>query len=142
MKIKLKRLHKDAKIPTYAHKDDACADLYAVEDITIRPGEVGCVRSGWALEFPTGYYMEIRPRSSLACKKQLMILNSPSTIDSPYRGDLLTYMKNIGTNIVSIRKHDRYAQIMVKKVIPMNFEEVEELNKTSRGTSGFGSTGR
>lgn len=142
MKIKLKKLSKNAKIPTYGTKDSAAVDLYAVEDVTWYPGDVKFVRSGWILEIPEGYYCDIRPRSGLACRQQMIILNSPCTIDSDYRGELFTYMKNLGDTITTIKKGDRYAQMLLQKKIDIEFEEIEELTETDRGDGGFGHTGQ
>ncbi len=143
MKIKLKRLHPDAKMPTHGTEDSACADLYAIEDITFHSGDVKCIRSGWAFEIPKGYYVEIYPRSGLACKKQLIILNSPCIIDSDYRGEVYTYMRYIGGFFIpTIKKGDRYAQMILKKCIYTTFKEVNELSETERNAGGFGSTGR
>jgi dUTP pyrophosphatase len=141
MKIKLKKLHKDAVIPTYATDGSAAVDLYAIEDVSWRNMETKCIRSGWVMEIPKGWYAEIRPRSGISIKNSLIIPNSPCTIDSDYRGEVVTYMKLIFTLNFNIRKGDRYAQMMIKKVIPIEFEEAEELSKTDRGTGGFGSTG-
>jgi dUTP pyrophosphatase len=130
MKVKIKKLHKDARMPVYAYDDDACADLYAY------------IRSGFAMEIPIGYSVQIYPRSGKACKSQLIELNSPGIIDSSYRGELLTCMKNLSNDIVSIKKGDRYAQMFLVKNIKMYFEEVDELNETDRGDGGFGSSGK
>jgi len=147
MEIKLKRMHKDAKIPTYGSEEAACLDLYAVEDVTFRIGVSRYVRSGWAMEIPKGYYVEIRPRSGLATKHDIIIPNSPCTIDSDYRGEIITCMKCIKDLNdpfwrFYIKKGDRYAQMMLKKYIYTDFEEVDELTNTKRGTGGFGSTGK
>jgi len=141
MQIKLKRLSKYAKVPTYAHPWDAGLDLYAVEDAILRPGEIKRIRSGWAFEIPEGYYVEVYNRSGLASKKQVVIVSS-RIVDSTYRGEIFAPMKNIGNQIVNIRKNDRYAQIILKKRIYVTFEEVDKLNKTDRGAGGFGSSGR
>ncbi len=141
MDIKLKKLHKDAIIPTYGTKDSACVDLYAVEDIIIRTGDVRWIRSGLAVEIPTGHYIEMYNRSSMAGKKQLVIVSS-RVIDSDYRGEIFAPIKNIGDMHHTIRKGDRFAQIMIKKTIKMNFIEVDELTNTERGEGGFGHTGR
>jgi dUTP pyrophosphatase len=140
MKIKLKRLNKDAKIPTHAHTWDAGLDLYSVEDVVLRPGEIKRIRSGWAFEIPEGYYVEIYNRSGLSSKNQVVIISS-RIIDSPYRGEIFVPMKNIGDQIVSIMKNTKYAQIILKKRIDVTFEEVDELSETDRGSGGFGSTG-
>jgi dUTP pyrophosphatase len=139
--IKLKKLHKDAIVPTYGTKDSACVDLYAVEDVTIRPGELKKLRSGLAVEMPRGHYIEMYNRSSMAGKRQLLIVSS-CVIDEDYRGEIYAPIKNIGDGIQFIRKGDRFAQMMIKKTIKMNFIEVDELKNTERGAGGFGSTGQ
>lgn len=142
MKIKLKRLHKDAIIPTYGTKSSACLDLYAVEDVTFRSGDTKRIRSGWAFEIPEGYYVEIMPRSGLSIKNDLIMPNSPGIVDSDYRGEIFVYMKFLKENWqFNIRKGDRFAQMQIKRSITMEFEEVEELDETGRGSGGFGSTG-
>lgn len=148
MKIKLKRLHKDAKIPMYGTKDSAGADLYAVEDVSFRPGELKMVCTGWMAEIPSGYYIEIYNRGSMAAKKQLVIVSS-RVVDSDYRGEIFVPMKLIISNIpipeifkVSIKKGDRIAQMIVKKYEKLEFEEVDELSTTKRSDGGFGSTGK
>lgn len=142
MKIKLHKLDEDAITPIYGSDGAACLDLYAVDDVIIRAGAVRYVRSGWAFAIPNGYEVQIYPRSGLACKKQLIILNSPCIIDSDYRGEIYTYMKNVGDESVMIRKGDRYAQMSLRKSIYTEFEVVDELEDTERGEGGFGSTGR
>lgn len=142
MKIKLKRLHKDAKVPTYGTKNSACLDLYAVEDVIFRSGDTMCIRSGWAFEIPEGYYVEVMPRSGLSIKNSLIMPNSPGIVDSDYRGEIFVYMKFLrGNGRFNIQKGDRFAQMLIKKSILVEFEEAEELNETDRGAGGFGSTG-
>lgn len=142
MKIKLKRLHKDAIIPTYGTEASACLDLYAVEDVTFRSGDTKRIRSGWAFEIPEMYYVEIMPRSGLAIKNDLIMPNSPGIVDSDYRGEIFVYMKFLKENWqFNIRNGDRFAQMQIKKSILVDFEEVEELSETARGGGGFGSTG-
>lgn len=140
MEIKLKRLHRDAMVPTYGTKNSACVDLYAVEDVLIKPGEVKNVSCGWAMEINEDYFLEIYPRGSMIAKQQLLPLCSP--IDCDYRGEIFTYMKNIGNKDVLIKRGERYAQMLIKKHIYMTFKEVEELTPTQRGSGGFGSTGK
>jgi len=142
MEIKLHKLDENAVVPTYGSKNAACLDLYAVDDVIIRPQAVRYIRSGWALAIPEGYEVNIVPRSGLACKKQLIILNSPGVIDSDYRGEVYTYMKNVGEEIVMIQKGDRYAQMSLKETIKVKFDIVDELNETERSDGGFGSTGK
>lgn len=140
MNIKLKKLHENAVVPTRGTNFAAALDLYSIEDVDIYPGSVERLSCGWAFEIPEGYYVEIVPRSGLACKKEVIILNSPCTIDSDYRGEVLTYVKNISLDLVKIKAGDRYAQLMLKEIIPIDFIEVGELSSTERGIGGFGST--
>ena len=144
MKIKFKRLHKDAIIPTYGTEDSAAVDLYAVEDYHIKPGKVIWLQTGIAIEIPSGYYVEVYNRGGMAIKHEVIIVSS-RVIDSDYRGEIVIPVKLIADVpnmfVVSIRKGDRIAQMMVKKSIHMSFEEVDELSETARGTGGFGSTG-
>jgi len=138
--IKLKRLHKDAKIPTYGTKYSAGADLYAVEDVNLHPDELKLVHTGWMMEVQPGCYIEIYNRGSMSAKRELVIVSS-RVVDADYRGEVFVPIKNIGTNLQLIKKGDRIAQMMVKDVLEINFEEVNELNKTDRDDGGFGSTG-
>lgn len=142
MEVLIKKLHKDAKIPTYATEGSVGLDLYAIENYVLRPNDVKCIRSGIVVAPPEGYYFEVFSRSSLACKKQCIILNSVPVLDEDFRGEILIYMKNISNDTVIINKGDRYAQMILKKKIPVIFKEVSELPATSRGAGGFGSTGR
>jgi dUTP pyrophosphatase len=140
MEIKLKKLSKDAKIPTYGTENSACVDLYAIEDVNIRPGDLKWLRSGLAVEMPSGYYIELYNRSGNAAKRQLYIISS-KVIDSDYRGEIFAPIKNLGSTLQTIRKGDRFAQMMIKRVIRMEFEEIEELTETGRGDGRFGHTG-
>jgi len=142
MEVLIKKLHEDAKIPTYATEGSVGLDLYATKDYILRPNEVKCIRSGIAVKIPDGYYFEIFARSGLSSKKQCIILNSVGIIDSDFTGELLTYMKNISNEHVIIKKGHRYAQMILKKKIPVVFKEVDELPTTNRGAGGFGSTGK
>jgi dUTP pyrophosphatase len=141
MEIKIHKLDENAIIPTYGSDGSACLDLYTVDAVIIRPGDVRYIRSGWAFSIPKGYEVQIYPRSGIACKKQLIILNSPCIIDSDYRGEVYTYMKNISTESFMFRQGDRYAQMAIRRSIPVEFDVVDELDKTERGEGGFGSTG-
>jgi dUTP pyrophosphatase len=145
MKIKLKKLHKDAIIPTYGTEDAAALDLYAVEDYSVKAGKVIWLRTGIAIEIPEGYYVEMYNRSSMAAKREIIIVSS-RVIDSDYRGEVVVPVKCIADIpdgwFASIEKGDRIAQMILKKKINVEFEEVEELSETDRGTGGFGSTGK
>jgi len=136
-----KKLHKDAKMPTYGTKESACMDIYVIEDYYIRPGDVKLMRTGLAFETPYGYEIQIRPRSS-AVKNQLLILNTPGTLDSDYRGELFIGVKNISLKDVNVKKGHRVAQIALKEIPLVLLHEVEELSRTERDTGGFGHTGK
>jgi len=139
MKVKIKRLHKDAKIPTYGTKYSAGADLYAIEDVSFRTGDLKLIRTGWVMEVQPGYYIEIYNRGSLSAKRELIIVSS-RIIDADYRGEVFVPIKNIGTNLQIIKKGDRVTQMIVKRYEKIEFEEVNELTETERGSGGFGST--
>jgi len=146
MKVRIKKLHKDAKIPTYATDGSAAVDLYAIEDYTFRFKEfVKFVRSGISIEMPKGYYAEIYNRSGLASNKELIILSS-RVIDNDYRGEIMLPMKLIANIpdgwVTVIKKGDRIAQMIIKKYEKIEFEEVNELSETDRGDGGFGSSGK
>jgi dUTP pyrophosphatase len=141
MELKLKRLHKDAVVPTYGSADSSCADLYAIEDVMFKPGDVKVIRSGWATEPLYGYSIHVYSRSGISAKQEVILLNSVGIIDQDYRGELLSYMKNLSNKDVLIKKGDRYAQISIRKVERCAFIEVDELTPTKRGSGGFGSTG-
>ena len=141
MRVRIKKLHKDAIIPTYGTSESACVDLYAIEDYCIRLDNIRFIKTGVAVEIPVGYYGEIYNRSGLATKKGLVIVSS-RIIDSDFRGELVIPMKVIFDNVVNINKGDRIAQMMVKKYDKIKFEVVDELDETERGEGGFGSTGR
>lgn len=141
--VKVKKLHPDAKLPTKGSPGAACWDVYALEDIILYSTGSKPVRTGLSFELPRGYEIEVRPRSGLSAKG-FIIVNSPGTLDSDYRGELLILMKDsvFSTNTSSVKKGDRIAQIKVNEVPPVEFVEVEELSETERGSKGFGSTGR
>ena len=138
--LKVKKLSKNAKIPTYGHEGDACFDLYALEDYVVKPGDVLLIRTGLAMAISEGYEMQVRPRSSLSLKG-LIIPNSPCTIDPGYRGEIKTPMANVSDKAVIIRAGDRYAQATIKPIWRVIFQEVAELPDSERGEGGFGSTG-
>jgi len=144
MQIKLKKLHKDAKVPTYGTEDAAAVDLYTVEDYHIKAGKVIWLRTGIAIEIPQGYYAEVYNRSGMAAKREIIIVSS-RVIDSDYRGEVMVPVKLIADIPkrfgAPIKKGDRIAQMMVKKSIHISFEEVDKLSETYRGAGGFGSTG-
>ena len=140
-KVRLQRLSSEAKIPKKANDDDACYDLYSIKDDTINPGETKLFPLGFKVELPTGWELQIRPRSGLALKSGLTVLNTPGTIDSGYRGEVGVILYNAGDNHIWIPAGTRIAQMSLKKVYDMIFEEEDELEETIRGEGGFGCTG-
>jgi len=145
MKVKLKKLHEDAVVPTYGTDESAGADLYAIEDVVFSPGDLRFVRTGWSMQVDPGYYIEIYNRGSMSAKRQLVIVSS-RVVDSDYRGEIFVPIKYIFFLFdgfkTTIKKGDRIAQMIVKKYEKADFEEVEELSDTERGDGGFGSTGK
>lgn len=139
--LKVKKLHEDAVLPSYANRGDAGMDLYSIEDGGITPGERCLIRTGIAIELPKGVEAQIRPRSGLALKKGITVLNTPGTIDEGYRGEVGVILINHSDEIVFIKKGDRIAQMVINKVESVKIEEVKGLSGTDRGKGGFGSTG-
>ena len=127
--VKIEKVHNDAIIPTYAHHDDACCDLYAIEDYTLKPRGRGLLRTGIAIEIPTGYEVQVRPRSGLAFKQGFSIVNSPGTVDAQYRNEIRVISINMGDKLIAIRKGDRIAQMCIKPVYKMQFKEVDKLSE-------------
>ena len=130
-------------LPFYATKDSAGADIFADidSDEILKPGERKVITSGLKVEIPTGYEAQIRPRSGLALKNGITILNTPGTIDSDYRGEIKVIMINLGTEDFIIKQGDRIAQMIIAPVTKAEFKLELNLNNTERGEGGFGSTG-
>lgn len=141
LKIKVKKLRDTAILPKKAYEHDAGFDLHAAETVLIKPGERKLVKTGIALEMPHNWHAEIRPRSGLAAKHGITIINTPATIDSGYRGEIIVCLINHGDNEFLINTGERIAQILFSKVDPVVFEEVDELSESERGEKGFGSSG-
>jgi dUTP pyrophosphatase len=146
VKIKFKSLTGSTALPSKANPYAAGIDIQASQDVLLLPmdwsgGGVTAVRTGWAAEIPEGYEIQVRSRSGLA-KKGIVVANSPGTIDSDYRGELIVLLVNIGTTSYEVKTGDRIAQLVVSKVLDVEIEEVQELSETSRGSKGFGSTGK
>ena len=123
-------------------QNDACCDLYSVENVTIKPMEVSLVDTGIAIEMPDGFEAQIRPRSGIAWKKGVTVLNSPGTIDAGYRNSIKVMLINFGKESHIIRVGDRIAQMKFSSVIQGFFIEKQELSSSDRGLGGFGSSGR
>ena len=141
VEIRVKRLNPDARIPKAAKKGDVAFDLYSVIEYDLKPGERFAVPTGIALEIPIGYEGEVRPRSGLALKEGITVLNTPGTIDSGYRGEVKTIMINHSDKPFQITKGMRISQLAIRPVPNVEFIEVEKLSDTDRGKEGFGSTG-
>lgn len=141
MVLKIKKLDDKAIIPSYQTKGAAGFDLHSIEDVLLNPGERKLIKTGLAFEIEDGYEVQIRPRSGLAYKHGITVLNSPGTIDSDYRGEIKVLLINHSNEAFNIKKGDRIAQGVLAKVIQADIIEVKELNATSRGDRGFGSTG-
>jgi dUTP pyrophosphatase len=140
--IRVKRLSPDARMPQAAKVGDAAYDLYSAVDYELEPGERYTVPTGIAIEIPAGYEGQVRPRSGLAEKEGVTVLNTPGTIDSGYRGEVKTIMINLGKKTFRITKGMRISQLAIRPVPDVEIIEVDELSDTERGTGGFGSTGR
>ncbi len=130
-------------MPHYGSADAAGADLRACVDetVTIAPGERSMIPTGLRMAIPSGYEGQVRPRSGLAAKKGLTVLNSPGTIDADYRGDVKVILINLGQESVEIARGERIAQLVIAPVTRAVFNCVENLDSTERGHGGFGSTG-
>jgi len=142
MVLKIKKLKNEAQIPAYQTKEAAGFDLHSIEDVVLNPGERKLIGTGLAFEIEYGYEVQIRPRSGLAFKHGITVLNTPGTIDSDYRGEIKVLLINHSNEEFEIKKGDRIAQAVVAPVIQAEIVEVEELSDTTRGEGGFGSTGK
>lgn len=141
IELKIKRINEEARMPEYAHEGDAGLDLFSVDDLIILPGESKLVKTGIQIELPKETEAQIRPRSGLALKNQITVLNTPGTIDEGYRGEIGVILINHGKQEFHVEKGMKIAQMVVKPVFRVNVKEIEELTDTSRGEGGFGSTG-
>lgn len=141
--IKLVRLDKELPLPKRAHRGDAGVDLHATTDTVIQPGHREVVGTGIAIALPLGTVGLVHPRSGLAAREGLSIVNAPGTIDADYRGEIKVCLINLDpATPITITRGDRIAQLVIQKVELVDFEEVEELNETVRGGQGYGSTGK
>ena len=128
-------------LPAYATDGAAGMDVVSAEDATIAPGARHAVATGLALAIPSGYEVQVRPRSGLALKHGITVPNTPGTIDSDYRGELKVILINLGAEAFAVRRGDRVAQLVLAPVTRVAWLTVEELDETARGAGGFGSTG-
>ena len=142
-KIQIKKLSNEVLTPKYETAGSSGMDIAAhiEKDIVLNPGEKTLIPTGFSLSVPRGYEVQIRPRSGLAVKKGITVLNTPGTIDSDYRGEIKVILINLSKNEFSIKNGERIAQMVVCPVKQVIVEEVKELSETDRGMDGFGSTG-
>ena len=141
MTLRFKRVHPDAVLPSYAHPSDAGMDVRSIEDLTLAPGKRALVRTGLVMLLPPSYEAQVRPRSGLALKNGVTVLNSPGTIDSGYRGEVGVILINLGDADFTVRKGDKVAQLVIAPVTQPEVVETHEIDETDRGVGGFGSTG-
>ncbi len=140
--IKFKKLSPQAIIPSYAHPGDAGADLVAINTHSLEPLDHLAIPTGLAVELPQGYEMQVRPKSSLALKHGITVLNTPGTVDAGYRGEIKVILINLGQSLFEISPGQRIAQIVIAPVIQAEFSVVDSLGESQRGEGGFGSTGK
>jgi dUTP pyrophosphatase len=140
--LRVRRLHPEARIPSRAHQGDAGFDLHALEAVHLGPGERAAVPTGIAIALPPGHAGLVLPRSGLAARHGIALVNAPGLVDEGYRGELRVLLLNTDrTEAVELAAGDRIAQLVVTPVPPVAVEEVSDLEDTARGEGGFGSTG-
>jgi len=144
IEIKLIRLpHGDGlPLPKYATEDAAGLDIASAENLTLEPGARHAFATGFAIEIPPGYEVQVRPRSGLAIRHGITCLNTPGTIDSDYRGEVKVILINLGSERFPVARGERIAQLVPAPVLRAHFSEETSLAETARGSGGFGSTGR
>lgn len=142
--MRIKQLRPDAVVPRYMTEDAAGLDLCAALDapVVIEPGARAAIGTGLALAIQRGMEGQVRPRSGLAKKHGITVVNAPGTIDADYRGEVVVLLINLGNEPVTINPKDRIAQLVVAPIVQVAIEVVDELDATERGAGGFGSTGR
>jgi dUTP pyrophosphatase len=142
VEILIKRLDSDVPVPSYAHPGDAGADLVSTVDVRLGPGERAMVPTGISLALPDGYVALVHPRSGLAARCGISIVNAPGTVDAGYRGEVKVMLINLDpSEPVALRRGDRIAQLVVQQVERARFVEVDHLPGSARGAGGYGSTG-
>jgi len=140
MKIKIKKLNEDAVLPKYAHFDDAGFDLFAIEDTVIQSGQRITVNTGIAMEIPTGYVGLVWDKSGLSVKEGIKTI--AGVVDSTYRGEIMVAIVNLSEKNYKFEKGHKVAQMLIQRKETAEFEEVEELTETKRGSGALGSTGK
>ncbi|MGW4426409.1 dUTP diphosphatase [Streptosporangium sp. NPDC004631] len=143
VEVLIHRLDAGLPMPSYAHPGDAGADLHAAEDVELLPGERAVVGTGVAIALPDGYAAFVHPRSGLATRHGVTLVNAPGTVDAGYRGEIkVTLLNTDSKDAVRLRRGDRVAQLVIQRVERAVFYEVDRLPGSTRGVGGFGSTGR
>ncbi|MBR9690454.1 dUTP diphosphatase [Candidatus Woesearchaeota archaeon] len=142
MEVQIVKVDKDLPTPSYQHKGDAGMDLYSAEEYTLQPGEYKIISSGIKVAVPEGYELQVRPRSGMAAKHGVTVLNTPGTIDHQYRGIVGVILINHSKESYEIKKGDRIAQAIFNEFKSVEIKEVDTLDETKRGEGGFGSTGK
>ena len=142
MTLRFKRIHPEAILPAYAHPSDAGMDVRSVADLVIPAGGRALVPTGLVAIIPPMYEIQVRPRSGLALKHGVTVLNTPGTIDSGYRGEVGVILANFGDKDFSVAKGDKIAQLVFAPVVQPEIEETDTIDETDRGVGGFGSTGK
>ncbi len=144
VKVLIKRINSEVELPSYKTSGASGMDLMAFigSPIVIKPNTSKLIPTGISLAFPEGYEIQIRPRSGLAAKKNISVLNTPGTVDSDYRGEIKVIIFNHGKDDFIVNNKDRIAQMILAPVIKMELEKTERLPETIRGEGGFGSTGK
>ena len=144
VKILVKKFNKNIKLPTYKTSGSSGMDLVALVKgkINIKPGKIAIIPTGIAIAIPMNYEIQIRPRSGLAAKKGISVLNTPGTIDSDYRGEIKIILINLSKKSFIVKSGDRIAQMILSPVAKGKLKEVKILPRTMRGKGGFGSTGK
>ena len=143
IEILIKRLSKEVSLPKYETLGSSGMDIAANinTDIIIDPGKTAIIPTGLALSIPRGFEIQIRPRSGLAAKQKISVLNTPGTIDADYRGEIKVILINLGDNSYTVERGTRIAQMVVCPIVQAQLKEVNDLSETERGEGGFGSTG-
>ena len=139
--LKIMKINNSAKLPEYAHESDAGMDLFSIEEKIIKPGEASLILTGIKIELPKNTEAQIRPRSGLALKNSITVLNSPGTIDEGYRGEIGVIIINHGKGDFKVEKHMKIAQMVIKPVLKARVIEVQDISSSDRNEGGFGSTG-
>lgn len=141
MKLLVEKINEKAIIPFQAHEGDAGMDLFSVEEVVLKPMERKLIHTGIKIQLPKNTEAQIRPRSGLALKNGITVLNTPGTIDEGYRGEIGIILINLGSEEFKVEQGMKVAQMVIKPTLTLEVEEVIELTETTRGEGGFGSTG-